>query len=71
MSFKIGIGLLLFGILLTNAGVDNGAYFFLAGLFVGVIGLMLVIGGASEKTKNTNNEEAIHDNSNEDREDKK
>lgn len=71
MSFKIGIGLLLFGILLTNAGVDNGAYFFLAGLFVGVIGLILIIGGASENTKNANNEEAIHDNSNEDREDKK
>lgn len=71
MSFKIGICLLLFGILLTNAGVDNGAYFFLAGLFAGIIGLVVAIAGASEKTKNTNNEEAIHDNGNEYREDKK
>lgn len=44
MGYKLGIGLLLFGILLSNgSGFDYGGYFFLAGAFLGVIGLMIVI----------------------------
>lgn len=44
MGYKLGIGLLLFGILLSNGSVlDYGGYFFLAGLLFGFIGLILVI----------------------------
>lgn len=44
MGYKLGIGLLLFGILLSNGSVlDYGGYFFLAGLLFGFIGLILII----------------------------
>ncbi|MGN0683620.1 MAG: hypothetical protein ACI4JY_08100 [Oscillospiraceae bacterium] len=42
MKFKIGIGLLLFGIILSNGNIYNG-YWFLAGLIIGGIGLALVV----------------------------
>lgn len=44
MKFKIGIGLLLLGIILSNGSLYNG-YWFLAGLIIGGIGLVLVVAG--------------------------
>ncbi|MGN0679767.1 MAG: hypothetical protein ACI4JS_08910 [Oscillospiraceae bacterium] len=42
MKFKIGIGLLLFGIILSNGNIYNG-YWFLAGLIIGGIGLAMIV----------------------------
>lgn len=42
MGYKLGVGLLLFGILLTN--VPESDLLFWGGLIFGVIGLFLVIG---------------------------
>lgn len=43
MKFKIGVGLLLFGILLANGAVfDIGSWFFLVGGFIGAIGLVMI-----------------------------
>lgn len=45
MGYKLGIGFLLFGILLSNTSSEVNVYdiFFLAGLLFGFIGLILVI----------------------------
>lgn len=44
MKFKIGISLLLFGVLLSNGSqFDIGSYLYLAGGIIGLIGLALVI----------------------------
>lgn len=44
MGYKLGIGLLLFGILLSNgSALDDFGIFFLASLLFGLIGLTLVI----------------------------
>lgn len=43
MKFKSGVGLLLFGILLSNGSVfDLGSIFFLVGIAIGLIGLYLI-----------------------------
>lgn len=43
MKFKVGVGLLLFGILLANGSVfDIGSWFFLVGGFIGAIGLVMI-----------------------------
>lgn len=56
MKFKIGVGLLLFGILLANGAVfDIGSWFFLAGGFIGAVGLIMIIlendNGSANKQK--------------------
>ncbi len=44
MKFKLGIGLLLFGILLSNGSTfDLGSILFLVGTAIGIIGLLLII----------------------------
>lgn len=44
MGYKLGIGLLLFGILLSNGSAfEDAVFFFLAGVLLGLIGLILVI----------------------------
>lgn len=46
MKFKIGVGLLLFGILLSNGAVfDIGGYLFLAGIAIGAVGLSMITFG--------------------------
>ena len=44
MKFKIGVGLLLFGILLSNAATTNiGPVLLMAAILVGLVGLGLII----------------------------
>lgn len=53
MGYKLGIGLLLFGILLSNGSVweSAGEIFFLVGAFLGFIGLILVAVAHSRERK--------------------
>lgn len=55
MRYKLGIGLLLFGILLSNGSVLGaaGEIFFIIGAFFGFIGLILVA-AAHSREKNNN-----------------
>lgn len=44
MKFKIGIALILFGILISNGAVfDIGSFLYIAGGIIGAIGLCLAI----------------------------
>lgn len=46
MKFKIGVGLLLFGILLSNGAVfDIGGILFLVGGCIGAVGLAMIAWG--------------------------
>lgn len=58
MKFKIGIGLLLCGVILSNGAVYNGWYF-LAALVVGGIGLLLVMASSGD---NDNANANVNDN---------
>lgn len=52
MGYKLGIGLLLFGILLSNASaIDELSILFLVGAFLGAIGLILVAGAHNREKK--------------------
>lgn len=53
MGYKLGIGLLLFGILLSNGSVLGaaGEIFFLVGVFFGLIGLICVAAAHSREKK--------------------
>lgn len=53
MGYKLGIGLLLFGILLSNGSVLGaaGEIFFLVGAFLGFIGLICVAVAHSREKK--------------------
>ncbi len=49
MKFKIGVGLLLFGILLANGAVfDIGGILFFAGCCVGAVGLAMIAWGKDD-----------------------
>lgn len=46
MNFKIGVGLLLFGILLANgAAFDIGSILFIVGGCIGAVGLAIIVCG--------------------------
>lgn len=52
MGYKLGIGFLLFGILLSNFPPQgDGGYFVLAGLLFGVIGFIMVIAACVRKKR--------------------
>lgn len=52
MGYKLGIGLLLFGILLSNLSADvDGGYFFVVGLLFGIVGLIQVAVAHSREKK--------------------
>lgn len=55
MKFKIGVGILLFGILLANGAVfDIGGYLFVAGIVIGAVGLSMI---TFENDNDNNNEQ--------------
>ena len=51
MKFKIGIGLLLFGIILSNGAIFSvGSIFYLLGCIAGIVGFVLIISTDDEKS---------------------
>lgn len=48
--FKIGVGILLFGILLANFGLEGGVSSIIA-IIMGFIGLLLIVASATNNTK--------------------